>query len=584
MYLPTFIVAFIIINLFMSFFYFYLFARDNKGSFIRFWGLGWVFYSFSLLFLILYMNFPTIAFIGFRKIFDMLNISFLLFGAYTFVHIQIPSYWYRFSLYMVLWVGIGSYYKFDLISLFLPMASYQVIITLTLCYVILKHWQMPFFEKGLSIVVFLMWGMGKATLSILEVDFANLSSFYLAEVVFSNILNFCIFVIYIQRTHIEMDMAQALYRIVAENATDVIFYYTLTPQKAFTYITPSIEGVTGYSPNEFYNNPKFYYEIVPPGEFEGISDVFNAQYNYNGPYTKVFPLIHKNGNSLWIEFNVSNLYENGVPIAVEGCLRDITRMKTTEKELIASRKSRELLLSYVSHELRTPITSILGYVSALKDGIIKDQDEISSAMDIISNKSLMLERLINDLFQLSKLETKQFSFNFMRVDILELSENLLDKHLLEIKTADLKLTYKIDHAALTNCYIIADQHRIVQVFSNIISNAIKYTNPKDKLNIKFGLNRKKDSFSVSISDTGVGVCQSDLPFIFDRFYKSATPSVGRQASSTGLGLTISKEIIDAHNGTISVSSKSEKGSTFIFTIPLYIENPVNTERSSVNAE
>lgn len=525
------------------------------------------------------MNYSISFFIGFRKIFDMLNISFLLFGAYTFVHIQIPSYWYRFSLYMVLWVAIGSYYKFDLISLFLPLASYQVIITLTLCYIIFKNWQMPFFEKALSIAVFSLWGLGKAMLSILEVDYINPSSFYLTEVIFSNILNFCIFVIYIQRSRIEMNMAETLHRIIVENATDVIFYYTLTPQKAFTYITPSIEEVTGYSPNEFYNNPKFYYEIVPPSEFEGIAAVFNTQYDYIGPYTKVFPLIHKNGSILWIEFNVSNLYENGIPIAVEGCLSDITRMKTAEKELIASRKSRELLLSYVSHELRTPITSILGYVSALKDGTIKDDADVSSAMDIIANKSLTLERLINDLFQLSKLETRQFSFRFMRVDVLELSENLINKHLLDIKNADLKLDYKIDCNGLSNCYIIADTQRIFQVFSNIISNAIKYTSPKDKLIIKFGLNKKKDSFLVSITDTGMGVCQSDLPFIFDRFYKSAVPSAGRQASSTGLGLTISKEIIDAHNGTISVSSKHEKGSSFIFTIPLYIENSVDTERS-----
>lgn len=250
MYLPTVIVAFVVLTLVMSLIYFYMFARSQE-QFIKFFGLCWVCYSLSLLFLILYMGNHEIYFLGLRKIFDMLNILFLLFSAYAFMHIHIPSYWYRFSLYMIIWIVIGTYYQFDLLSIFLPIAMYQVIITFTLCFIVITYWDVPNIEKALSLLVFILWGMGKATLSICEVGYSNLASLYLMEIIFSNILNFCIFIIYLHKTRSVIDMADRLYRIIAENATDVIFYYKLIPQPAFVYITPSVEEMTGYIPKVF---------------------------------------------------------------------------------------------------------------------------------------------------------------------------------------------------------------------------------------------------------------------------------------------------------------------------------------------
>lgn len=578
MYLPSIIIPFIILNLIMASFYFFLFAKDSRGRFIRYWGICWIFYSLSLLFLILYMNNPVIYYIGFRKVFDMLNIVYLLFGAYAFIRIQIPSYWYRFSLYMLLWLGIGTFYQFDLMSLFLPIATYQIIITCTLCFLIYRNWRVSKFEKALSISIFLLWGIGKAVFSLFETRYMDVFGFYLTEIIFSNILNFCIFIIYIQKARLEISRADRLFKIIAENATDVIFYYSLTPQKGFTYITPSVEKMVGYSVHDFYTNPRFYLELVPPEEFDAAAEIFEVENPLDFPCTKVFPIVHKNGGKMWAEFSLSLIKESGEPVAIEGFIRDITRMKKAEKDLIASRQSRELLLSYVSHELRTPITSILGYVSALKDGTISEKQEIESAMDIIIKKSLTLERLINDLFQLSKLETKQFSFCFTKIEALELAINLVNKHILEIQTAELDLEYKIDYPALTDFYVYADPERIDQVFSNIISNAIKYTNPRDKLTIKIGLTKKKDALSVSVTDTGVGVCKDDLPFLFDRFYKSSSPTENRNASSTGLGLTICKEIMDAHKGSIEVKSKLDRGSTFTFTVPVYVDNSNSEER------
>ncbi len=568
MYLPSVIFTFIILTLLMSFVYFYMFARSQE-RYVRYWGLCWVAYSFSLLFLILSINKNIIELLEIRKIFDLVNILFLLFGAYAFMHTQIPSYWNRFALYITMWLLLGVYYNFDHLSMYLPICLYQIIITAMLCYIVYKYWSVPALEKGLSITVFILWGAGKAILSIFEIYYYDLSSLYLLEIIFSNILNFSIFVIYLQKTKEQITIADRLYRIIAENATDVIFYYTLVPKPAFTYVSPSVETLTGYTPEEFYQNPRFYLEIVSPEHFDEVTSVFSGR--LTSDIGSTFLISHKNGSQFWGEFNISILYKEDIPVAVEGIIRDITRMKNAENQLKSAKQSRDLLLSYISHELKTPITAILGYVNALNDGTINEAKEKKSAMEIISSKALLLEHLINDLFQLSKLESNQFSFNFMHLSALNLSQQLIDQHLLDIKSAGIKAIIDLDTQALTGKNMIADPKRIDQVFSNIIFNAIKYTKPNDKVKIKIGTDQNSKNYIVAISDSGMGIPKEDLPYIFDRFFKARTPTRTGKENGSGLGLTISKEILTAHGGTISAKSNAGKGSTFTFSIPIYYD-------------
>jgi PAS domain S-box-containing protein len=545
-----------------------MFARSQE-RYVRYWGFCWVAYSLSLLFLILSLNKDIIELLELRKIFDLLNILFLLYGAYAFMHAQIPTYWIRFFLYITMWHLLGVYYNFDHLSIYLPVSMYQTIITVVLCGIVLKYWSVPGLEKVLCIAVFSLWGVGKAALSIFEVYYADLSSLFLMEIIFSNILNYCIFMIYLQKTKEEILIAERLYRIIAENATDVIFYYTLKPKPAFTYVSPSIESLTGYQAAEFYQNPRFYLEITDPEHFDAVNTIFSGG-RLSDPDSTLL-LRHKNGTPFWGEFNSSVLYRDSMPAAVEGIIRDVTRMKTAENQLRSAKQSRDLLLSYISHELKTPITSILGYINALNDGTINTEKERKGAMEIISSKALLLEHLINDLFQLSKLESNQFAFNFMRLPALDLSRQLAEQHLLDIKSAGIEAEVKTDVLALAKKYIIADPKRIDQVFSNIVFNAIKYTAPSDKIIIRFGADRDSNNYRVSVADTGIGIPAEDIPFIFDRFFQSRSPvRLGKEAGS-GLGLTISKEIINAHRGTISAKSGRGKGSTFMFTIPFYYD-------------
>ncbi|MEG0662754.1 MAG: ATP-binding protein [Anaerovoracaceae bacterium] len=555
--------AFTTITLIISFAYFYMFSRKQE-QFMQFWGFSWVAYSLSLLCLIFYLNNEAVIFLEIRKVIDMFNILLLLFGVYAFMHVRIPVYWYRFSLYLVLLAGVSALYQFDLFSLYLPLTIYQFSIALVICYHIVRHWTLPLVERIMATTVFVLWGIGHPLLLIFELYYHQLYNLYIAELVLSNVLNFCILVLYIQNAAREYDLGESLYKKVVENAKDAIIYYRLHPYEAFAYVTPSIEALTGYAPKTFYHNPRQYLNLVAPEYFDEITDVFGGKIDHSGG--NIFKIIKKNGEYFWGEVNTTIVYDKQErAIAIECILRDITEMKSAQIEQINAKESRDLLLSYLSHELRTPLTSIAGYLTALNDGIINEPEEVSSAMEIITTKTTVLKSLVDDLDQLSKLETNQFSFNFMTCRVTELCAHLISDHINDIRISGFQPTVVYNGEKLQNQWVVADESRINQVFSNFLSNAMKYTKDSGQIQLCFDIDWEKEDFVVAVRDFGPGIAEKDLAHIFDRFYRVP----GSIASGRGLGLTISSEIIEAHKGKIFATSKLGDGATFTFTLPLY---------------
>ena len=232
-------------------------------------------------------------------------------------------------------------------------------------------------------------------------------------------------------------------------------------------------------------------------------------------------IVTKDDIEKWVEFHSSVLYdENGNPEAIESFVHDITLLKDAENELKASKHARDVLLSSVSHELKTPVTSINGYSRALLDNIITSPEERENALQLIYSKSLMLERLINDLFQLSKLETNQFSFQYMEMTADVLCRQLIEKHSYDVITRKLDLSVEVNYEELKGQYIICDPERINQVFSNLLYNAFKHSFENGKIIMYFQIHKKPAYLLIGITDTGTGISPEDLPHIFERFYKS----------------------------------------------------------------
>ncbi|MCC2864859.1 ATP-binding protein [Eubacteriales bacterium DFI.9.88] len=571
------LLAFALVTLAISFTYFYMFSRRQE-RFMKFWGFSWVAYSFSLLFLIIFINTGSDFLLEIRKVVDMFNILLLLFGVFAFMHVAIPTYWYRFSLYMILLAGICMIYRLDLLSYYLPISLFQIATAMVICYNVARYWSVASVEKYVATVVFFMWGVAKALLSIMELYYTPIFNLYMTEIMLSNILNFCILTIYVQYTRQEAGLTEHLYQTVVENASDAIFYYRLTPYHAFAYVTPSVEVITGYSPKMFYEAPRLYVHLVKEKYLDGIEDIFNGKIQHDEG--QVVEIIKKNGESFWGEIKATVITGTSKkPAAVEGILRDITVMKSAQLEQIQAKHSRDLLLSYISHELRTPVTSIAGYLTALEDGVIHEEGEVKEAMEIITSKTLILKKLIDDLDQLSKLETHQFSFEFMTCTVKELVDHLLSEYFLQLRTSGLSASIKYSRRELDGHWLVADEARISQVFSNLLSNAIKYSDQDSTLSIVFKIDETEDVFVTSVTNTGRGISRKDLPYVFDRFYRAAPAAPEEKSPGRGLGLTISKEIIKSHGGMIFAESIEGKSTTFTFTIPLYKEDSNGTGKN-----
>jgi PAS domain S-box-containing protein len=238
-------------------------------------------------------------------------------------------------------------------------------------------------------------------------------------------------------------------------------------------------------------------------------------------------------------------------------IEDITKLKELEE-------IKNNFVSTVSHELRTPLTNIIGYTSLLlNERFDKLNPQQKKALEVISSESNILHELINDILDLSKLEAGKAKMRFEKLNIKELIEKCNALKLPQKKNISLKLIL-----AERLHYITGDRAKLTQVFTNLISNATKFTNEGGMITIRAF--NKKEHVQVDIADTGIGIKNQHIPLIFNRFYQVQSHLTRTQAG-TGLGLSIVKEIVGLHHGLISVKSRIGKGTTISIAIP--IEQP-----------
>lgn len=552
--------------------YFYIFSRKQE-KFMQYWGFSWIAYSMSLLCLLCFFTSQNDLFLELRKVIDMFNLLLLLFGSYSYTHIKVPTYWYRFSLYLLLLAVICMVYSFDLLSFYLPISVYQLIITGFICYNIWKKWNIIIGERIIATLIFFLWGTIKSVFSIAEAVMPVTSDYYITEILMSNLVNFCILVIYVVYTQQENRLASNLYRTVMDNSKDVIFYYKLKPYEAFEYISPSIREVTGYPQSAFYDDPNMFQTLADGTNAEEIHDLLTAKFPARDRI--VIEMINKDGENFWGEFTCTIIRDTKTrePVALEGSFRDITTIKSAELDQIQATKSRNMLLSYISHELRTPITSIAGYLTALSDGTVSGEDEKQEAMEIITSKTLILKKLVDDLDQLSKMQTHQFTFDFTLCTVPDVVDLLITNNVGDAKTAGFEVSIDYDEPLLAHHWLVLDLDRISQVFSNLITNAIKYSDSRKELHITFKIDGAAENFIVAVADRGIGIREAQLAHVFDQFYRAENSQKDGQSriEGRGLGLTLCKEILLAHQGDIYAESIFGEGSTFTFIIPLYKE-------------
>ena len=225
-------------------------------------------------------------------------------------------------------------------------------------------------------------------------------------------------------------------------------------------------------------------------------------------------------------------------------------------------QKRHEFISNISHDLRSPLTSIMGYLQAIIDGVIPE-DKISKYLNIIYSETERLNKMSNTILDLSKNKLNGTKLKYSNFNINELLEFVAAS--LKVKAFDKKIS--IDFENISNPVIVcADYEKIQRVVYNLLDNAIKFTNKNGKITLK--IEEKNDKAYISIIDNGIGMKEDEQTRVFDRLYK-ADSSRGMDKTGSELGLSIVKEFIKAHNEEIFVKSKIGKGSTFTFTLKIY---------------
>ncbi len=237
--------------------------------------------------------------------------------------------------------------------------------------------------------------------------------------------------------------------------------------------------------------------------------------------------------------------------------------KKIEIETLKVREAyRKEFLGNVSHELKTPLFTVQGYISTLLDGALHDEKVLEKYL-IQANKGVeRLTYIIKDLDMITKLETGDLSLDLKTFDIVRVIENVFE--LLEMKAAKKKITLTFDLDYKNPILVVADKDRIQQVLTNLIDNSVKYGDLKGTTEISIE-NLIKNKVIVRVTDNGEGIEAVNIPRLFERFYR-VDQSGSRKKSGSGLGLSIVKHIIEAHNEKIYVESELDVGSEFSFTL------------------
>lgn len=276
----------------------------------------------------------------------------------------------------------------------------------------------------------------------------------------------------------------------------------------------------------------------------------------------------KNGN---LDFEVEVHNKDEIGELCEDFEEMRIRLKDNAEEKIRSEQQSKELISNISHDLKTPITAIKGYVEGLIDGVADTPEKRNKYLQTVYSKAIDMDHLINELSFYSKIDTNKIPYTFNRINVVGYFEDCAEDLSRELEEEHIGFAYQnyVDDSV----QMIADAEQIKRVINNIVGNSKKYSDKADT-KIRMTVKDVGDFVQVEIEDNGKGIAAKDLPYIFDRFYRTDA-SRNSSKGGSGIGLSIVKKIMEDHGGKIWVTSKEGIGTVMYLVLRKYQEVPVN---------
>ncbi len=358
----------------------------------------------------------------------------------------------------------------------------------------------------------------------------------------------------------EQGASQARFRAVIEHATDIIGL--IDANGRILYLSPSVEHITGYSPEDLLEKSLFEHvhsddqAVLRTGLQQGVEDptmMLTAEVRWR----------HKNGSWRYLSYRGRSLLNHPGIESILITARDITENKQFEQELVdAKDKAEEMVqlknafLANMSHEIRTPLTGILGYAQILTEEVDEEQQEL---VETITYSGHRLMNTLNSVLDLAQLEAQSIAMVPERLDIAyEVTDAIQILKPLKEEAVTLSIV-KPDEPVFADL----DPHAFQRILTNLIGTALKFTK---KGQVTAVIEKNDTDAVLSIRDTGIGISKTFLPHIFDEFKQEST-GMARSHEGNGLGLSITKQLIELMDGTISVDSIKNLGTVFTLTFP-----------------
>ena len=281
-----------------------------------------------------------------------------------------------------------------------------------------------------------------------------------------------------------------------------------------------------------------------------------------------FRVVQPGGGVRWLKGLGRGFYDRaGRPTRFDGITIDITRLKEVEAQLADANRLKDEFLATLSHELRTPLNAVLGWARMLATGRVQ-AGRIDHAVAVIERNAQAQARLVEELLDLSRIESGQLRLQIEPIDIAVVVQNALEAVRPAADARGVELAVSIDPAAR---WITADADRLRQVVWNLLSNAVKFTPGGGRVSLRLEVSH--NAVMLTVSDTGCGISPEFLPHVFDRFTQGERAE-SRGVRGLGIGLAIVRELVEAHGGTVTASSAGEGlGATFTVTLPGRVEMP-----------
>lgn len=391
----------------------------------------------------------------------------------------------------------------------------------------------------------------------------------------------------------QLEISERRHRAFFENSQSLMCTHDLKGN--FLSINPWGAEMMGYTFGEVII--RSLYDIVVPQYRDDIDTYLHTIIN-NGSLKGLMQILDKEGETrTWMYNNVLSEFADGRKYVIGNAV-DLTSRIRMEEELVISKenaeknaRAKDIFLANMSHEIRTPMNAIMGFANLLNDTpLTEEQKEYTQS---ISTASENLLGIINDILDLSKIESGHLTIEEIPFSLWDLMKNV--KAVQKQKASEKGLQLEVFMGDSVPDYMLGDPTRLNQILLNLVSNALKFTERGSvKVLVELrGQSETEHTVQFSVSDTGIGISQDKLATIFERFTQADTDTT-RKYGGTGLGLSISKLLIELQNGTISVDSEVNKGSTFTFALSFRkasksVENrtearpaqPVSTKRLKV---